>query len=219
MNDATRKAACLALMLAVAGLAPAQTILIVTSETLDGQSAPRPYRSQEGFMSAMFDLGYISFDTGPYVPQVGWDSGVYDEPLAIATAGLADYLVLARIDSRLRTPVFDPGVPAPLPDIHSEVSFRLLAIPGDSLLGQGQFSLNSLPPREERPDAAEGPGGAQGPDGTAASAQAEQSSGPGSTTGPVSARVWRVYELWLLRVGEALARQCLPLLRESGASP
>ena len=198
MTCSRRRAACAAVLLAVAGLAPAQTILIVTRESLDGQVAARPPRSQEGFMSAMFDFGYVSFDTGPYEPQVDWEGRCYDEPLSIAAEGLADCVVVARIDSRLLLPAGAPVADPPMPEFVSEVSFLLLEVPGGRSLGGGELSLRS--PALVKPKSAD-----------------PTSAGLGSAGG--AAAEPRSYEQALLRVGEALAAECLPLLAAQRSRP
>lgn len=142
MEKAFRTAACLALLLTVAGAASAQTVLIVTLETRDGELVSRPYASQEGFMSAMFDFGYISFDTGPYEPAVDWENEQYRELLDIAADGLADFVAVARIDSRVEgAPRASDESGWPL-QVSSRVRFELLEVSGRSL-GKGQFAIGS----------------------------------------------------------------------------
>jgi len=77
----------------------AQTFMIVATEIRDGEEPGRPFPSQEGMIEGMFDLGFVSFDTGPYAPAVDWGSMDFGEPRAIARQGLAQYLLVAEVRS------------------------------------------------------------------------------------------------------------------------
>ena len=189
MKHATRRCACLASLLAASWAAQAQTFLVVTRERLEGEAALPPLFSQEGFMAAMFDLGYVSFDTGPYEPQVDWEGGDYREPVEIAVAGLADYVVAARIDTRLKgASATAAGGPRPR-ELESTVRFELLEVADGARRGGGEFSLSTAP--------------ADQPEDETAAAEGRQ---------PVGSRPPIGYRQALFRVGEALARECLRLL-------
>ena len=77
----------------------AQTFMIVATEIRDGAQLSRPFASQEGMIEGMFDLGFVSFDTGLYAPAVDWESVAFSEPLTIARQGLAQYLLAAEVRS------------------------------------------------------------------------------------------------------------------------
>jgi hypothetical protein len=77
----------------------AQTFMIVATEIRDGEELSRPFPSQEGMIEGMFDLGFVSFDTGLYAPVVDWESLDFSEPLFIARQGLAQYLLTAEVRS------------------------------------------------------------------------------------------------------------------------
>ena len=80
------------------------TFMIVAREIRDGEELPRPFASQEGMIEGMFDLGYVSFDTGLYAPAVDWETLDLQEPLEIARRGLAQYLLAAEVHA-----ITEPG--------------------------------------------------------------------------------------------------------------
>jgi hypothetical protein len=77
----------------------AQTFMVVATEIRNGEQLSRPFASQEGMIEGLFDLGFVSFDTGPYAPAVDWGAMDFREPLAIARQGLARYLLAAEVRS------------------------------------------------------------------------------------------------------------------------
>ena len=77
----------------------AQTFMIVAVEIRDGEQLNRPFPSQEGMIEGMFDLGFVSFDTGLYAPELDWGAMDFQEPLDIARQGLAQYLLVAEVRS------------------------------------------------------------------------------------------------------------------------
>lgn len=193
MKHATRRCACLAILLAASWAAQAQTFLVLTRERLEGEAAPPPLFSQEGFMAAMFDLGYVSFDMGPYEPEVDWEGGDYREAMEIAAAGLADYVAVARVDTRLQG-ASDTAAGGPRPrELESTVRFELLEVAGGVRRGGGEFSVSTAP--------------ADQPDEMAAAGEAPR---PAGSRPPIG------YRQTLFRVGEALARECLRLLGLAG---
>ena len=77
----------------------AQTFMILATEIRDGEELSRPFASQEGMIEGMFDLGFVSFDTGLYAPEVDWGAMDFQEALDIARQGLARYLLAAEVRS------------------------------------------------------------------------------------------------------------------------
>ncbi len=124
-----------------------ETFLVITEEIRDGEDQSRPYSSQEGIISAMFDRGYISFDTGMYSPALDWHTEDFQESLAIARQGLADFLVAAQVHSL--TEVIggseDSAASAadPVLGIQTTVHYYLFTVDSAELLGQGEITLDN----------------------------------------------------------------------------
>lgn len=127
-----------------------ETFLVVVRETRNGEIQSFPFPSQEGLMSGLFDLGYISFDTGHYLPTVDWEVMDFEEPLEIARLGLAEYLIAAQIGSQteiLTPPAGETGdsadPPEALLDIETSVRFYLLDVRSASLIDRGDLLLDN----------------------------------------------------------------------------
>jgi hypothetical protein len=130
-----------------------QTFMIVATEMRDGEELSRPFASQEGMIEGMFDLGFVSFDTGLYAPAVDWGAMDFREPLAIARQGLAQYLLAAEVRS-----ISEPRDPKTLPPdtgespaqgllkIETSVRFYLFDVRNADPLGKGEIFLNNESP-------------------------------------------------------------------------
>jgi hypothetical protein len=94
-----KKAVLLFLLILVSISCRGETFFVLVSEIRDGKELGRPSASQEGVIEAMFDLGFISFDSGPYRPAVNWTTMDFREPLAIARQGLAQFILAAEVRS------------------------------------------------------------------------------------------------------------------------
>jgi hypothetical protein len=104
-------------------------------------------------IEGMFDLGFVSFDTGPYAPAVDWEAMDFQEPLAIARQGLAQYLLAAEVQS-----VTEPRDPKSLPPdtgespvqgllkIETSGRYYLFDVRNAVPLGRGEFSINNDSP-------------------------------------------------------------------------
>ena len=78
----------------------AETYMLLVEERRDGQAKTAPLPSLEGLMAGMFELGQVTFDTGPYHPEADWARQRFTEPLAIAREGGAHYLSTVWIECR-----------------------------------------------------------------------------------------------------------------------
>ena len=132
------------------------TFMILAREIRDGEELPRPFASQEGMIEGMFDLGYVSFDTGLYAPAVDWETLDLQEPLDIARRGLARYLLAAEVRS-----ITEPGnrsapesgayresgesreIQEPVLKIRVAVRFHVFDVRSSLCLGEGEFVMNN----------------------------------------------------------------------------
>jgi hypothetical protein len=134
-----------------------QTFMIVATEIRDGEELQRPFASQEGMIEQMFDSGFVSFDTGLYEPAVDWRAGEFEEPLAIARQGLAQYLLAAEVVSET-----EPRFPAdkqsgtqesgrePVLKIITKVQFYLLDVRSQTLIGRGELVADNESPEKQQ---------------------------------------------------------------------
>jgi len=134
-----------------------QTFLIVAKETRDGEELSRPFAGQEGMIAAMFDLGFVSFDTGLYAPSVDWEAKEFQEPLDIARQGLAQYILAAEIRSTTekRDPGLEPGSasatgPGPELKIDTSVHYYLLGVEAGGILAEAEMVLDNRSPEKRR---------------------------------------------------------------------
>jgi hypothetical protein len=131
----------------------AQTFMIVASEVRNGEALTRPFASQEGMIEGMFDLGFVSFDTGPYAPAVDWGTLDFAEPLVIARQGLARYLLAAEVRS-----ITEPRDPKTLPPdtgespaqgllkIETSVEYHLFDVRSKTSMGRGEAFFDNDSP-------------------------------------------------------------------------
>jgi hypothetical protein len=143
---------CLAVLaLLWAGSAvPAQgdTFMVVVEEFRNGEAVEIPLPSQEGLMSAMFDLGHVTFETGEYHPEMDWDRLDFAEPLSLAREGLGRYLAAVRVFAeerpRTREGVFGADRnPVEGVEITVEASYLLFDARSSRLLGRGTLASSS----------------------------------------------------------------------------
>jgi hypothetical protein len=137
----SKKLLCAACLLAL-GLVRSlhgETFLVLVQELRNGEAAPRPFASQEGLMSAMFDLGHITFETGPYEPAADWEAGSFPEPLTLAREGGASYLAALRVDTQVAPRGQGEGV-----EIRGRAVFMLFDVASSRLLGQGEMEVSSV---------------------------------------------------------------------------
>ena len=132
-----------------------QTFMIVATEVRDGAQLSRPFASQEGMIEGMFDLGFVSFDTGLYAPAVDWVVLDFREPLDIAREGLARYLLAAEV--RSITEPRDPAAPrrdageSPVQrslKIETSVRYYLFDVGNTTPLGKGEIFFNNESPEK-----------------------------------------------------------------------
>ena len=108
-------------LLAGAPRLPAQSLLVVVRETLNGTPLSAPYSSREGLAATLFDAGLIIFDlTGP-APSAGL--------LATAAGAGADYLLEVTVDYS------STGTSQPRVDGHA--AFTLRTVPGGAVVLRG----------------------------------------------------------------------------------
>jgi hypothetical protein len=131
----------------------AQTFMIVAAEIRDGEQLSRPFPSQEGMIEGMFDLGFVSFDTGLYAPAVDWGAMDFQEPLDIARQGLARYLLAAEVrsttEARDLSTVKSYTGESPvqgLEKIKTSVRYYLFDVRSMSAIGRGEVSFDNESP-------------------------------------------------------------------------
>lgn len=127
-----------------------QTFFVVVEETRDGEQLQRPSPSQEGILSGLYDLGYVSFDSGHYRPAVDWERQDFREPLAIAASGLARYVIGAEVKSQTQARTVaagnaksEEGKSAPALAIATSVRYYLLDADSGVLIGRGAFQRDN----------------------------------------------------------------------------
>ncbi len=113
----------LPLMLTTAPALPAQSLLLLVSETADGTPLAAPFPSREGLAAAFFDDGLIIFDLPGGAPARD------DALLATAVQAGADYLL------ELTVAYSDSGKPGPL--VNAQAAFRLRSTPGGIVVYRG----------------------------------------------------------------------------------
>ena len=141
-----RTALLLAGLLLAGASSPAETFMLLVQTSLDGQESPAPQAELEGLMSAMFDLGHVTFDSGPYRPEADWDRLRFPEPLEIAREGGAHYLATVRLLAA-SLPA-DAGEP---PAFAVEARCHLWDARGGLLLGEGGLALDNRGREAELP--------------------------------------------------------------------
>ncbi|MBN1836426.1 MAG: hypothetical protein JW820_11290 [Spirochaetales bacterium] len=148
---------CLAaLALMGAGLAApvhGETLLVLVEEYRNGEALEVPLASQEGLMSAMFDLGHVTFETGQYRPSMDWDTLEFAEPLRLAREGRGAYLAAVRVFAELqpaeREALFGAGaVPAEGIRVSVQAQYLLFDAETSRLTARGELTGSSS--QEER---------------------------------------------------------------------
>ena len=125
------------------------TFLIVTEEFRNGDYIEAPTPSQEGVMSAMFDLGHITFETGMYRPEMEWDRLAFAEPMLIARQGGARFLAAVRVFAEVAPRRDGPDQSADAPpfggrEITSRAEYLLFDAETSLLLGRGELTASNL---------------------------------------------------------------------------
>jgi hypothetical protein len=145
-----KKAILLCLLIIVSASCRGETFFIVVSEIRDGEELKRPSPSQEGIIEAMFDLGFVSFDSGHYRPAADWTTMDFREPLAIARQGLAQFILAAEVRSVTRQR--EPGAAQqdsgrrdsdPPLAIDTSVRYCLFEVSGAALLAEEEMELDN----------------------------------------------------------------------------
>jgi hypothetical protein len=127
-----------------------ETFLVVVEEFRGGEALEPPLASQEGLMSAMFDLGHITFETGMYRPEMSWNGLQFSEPMRLAREGSARYLAVVRVFAEIYPLVErseDPGGNAPTGEgleIESQAEYLLFDAESSRLLGRGEVTASSV---------------------------------------------------------------------------
>lgn len=131
----------------------AQTFMIVATEIRDGEQLSLPFASQEGMIEGMFDSGFVSFDTGLYVPAVDWGAMDFQEPLTIARQGLARYLLAAEVRSitepRDLNSVKSYTGESPVQGLlkfETSVRYYLFDLRGSAPIGEGEVTFDNESP-------------------------------------------------------------------------
>jgi hypothetical protein len=133
-------------LLLAASAAPAETFMLLVEQSLDGEEGPAPQAGLQGLMSAMFEAGQVTFDSGPYRPQADWERLQFGESLEFAREGGAHFLATIRLQAR-SLPA-EAGQPAPFA---VRVQFQLWIPRGGSQLGAGELELDNLGREAELP--------------------------------------------------------------------
>jgi hypothetical protein len=141
-----RTAVLLLGLLLAAPAAPAETYMLLVEQSLDGEEGPAPEAGLQGLMSAMFDRGHVTFDSGPYRPEADWEGLQFREPLEIAREGGAHYLATVRLAARSLPAA--AGEPAPFA---LRGQFHLWDPRSGRLLGGGELELDNRGREAELP--------------------------------------------------------------------
>jgi hypothetical protein len=143
-----KKAVLLFLLILVSISCRGETFFVLVSEIRDGKELGRPSASQEGVIEAMFDLGFVSFDSGPYRPAVNWTTMDFREPLAIARQGLAQFILAAEVRSVTERRV--PAAPQqaergsdPQLAIGTSVRYRLFEVSSAAVLAEEEMEMDN----------------------------------------------------------------------------
>ena len=133
--------------------ARSETFMLLVEELRDGSAAGRPLASEEGIMARMFELGQVTFDSGPYTPQADWNRLEFQEPLELAREGRAHYLAAIRIHSQTLGSVSAAEGPAQrsFAQIRAQARYYLWSAPSGKLLWSGESALDNLGRERELP--------------------------------------------------------------------
>jgi hypothetical protein len=143
----------LALLALGAAQARAETFMLLVEELRDGNAAAQPLASEEGLMARMFELGHVTFDSGPYVPTVDWASLEFQEPLSLAREGRAHYLAAIRVQAQTlgSVPAADGPPGRTLDQLQAQAQYYLWNAQSDTLLSQGECALDNRGREQELP--------------------------------------------------------------------
>jgi hypothetical protein len=143
----------IALLALGAAQAGAETFMLLVEELHDGSAAAQPLASTEGLMARMFELGHVTFDSGPYVPEVDWGRLEFQEPLSLAREGRAHYLAAIRVKAQTLGSVPDPEGPSGrmLAQLQARALYYLWNAQDGTLLAQGEYTLDNRGREQELP--------------------------------------------------------------------
>ncbi len=149
-----RAALILSALLALgAARAGSETFMLLVEEVHDGNRAVQPLASTEGLMARMFELGHVTFDSGPYVLHPDWGKLEFAEPLNLAREGRAHYLAAIRIQAQTVGSVPAPDGPPgrTLAQLQAMARYYLWNAQDDTLLGEGEYSMDNRGREQELP--------------------------------------------------------------------
>ena len=128
----------------------AETYMLLVEEHRDGQARAAPLPSLEGLMAGMFELGHVTFDTGPYHPEADWARQRFTEPLSIAREGGAHYLGTVWVESR-SLPAEDAAQGTAPSAFQATAACSLWRAGTGLLLGRGELVLDNRGRERELP--------------------------------------------------------------------
>jgi hypothetical protein len=133
--------------------ARAETFMLLVEELHDGSAAGRPLASEEGVMSRMFELGQVTFDSGPYAPEADWARLQFREPLDLAREGRAHYLAAIRVQAQTlgSVPATDGPTGRTFTQLRAQAQYFLWNARSGTLLQRGESALDNLGREQELP--------------------------------------------------------------------
>ncbi len=133
--------------------AQAETFMLLVEELFDGSAEGQPLASEEGLMARMFELGQVTFDSGPYRPEVDWGRLEFAEPLSQAREGRAHYLAAIRVQAQTlgSVPAADGPPGRMLAQLRAQARYYLWNAQDDILLGQGEYAMDNRGREQELP--------------------------------------------------------------------
>jgi hypothetical protein len=142
-----------ALLALGAAQAQAETFMLVVEELCDGSAAGQPLASEEGLMARMFELGHVTFDSGPYRPEMDWGRLEFGEPLSLAREGRAHYLAAIRVQAQTlgSVPAADGPPGRTLAQLQAQARYYLWNAQNDTLLAEGEYTLDNRGREQELP--------------------------------------------------------------------
>ena len=133
--------------------ARAETFMLLVEELHDGSAAGQPLASEEGVMARMFEMGHVTFDSGPIVLQADWAQLQFGEPLELAREGLAHYLAAIRVHAQTlgSVPATDGPPGRTFAQVRALAQYYLWNAQSGTLLQRGESSLDNLGREQELP--------------------------------------------------------------------
>jgi hypothetical protein len=133
--------------------ARAETFMLLVEELHDGIAAGQPLASEEGLMARMFELGQVTFDSGPYAPEADWAQLQFREPLELAREGLAHYLAAVRVQAQTlgSVPAADGPPGLTFAQVRAQAQYYLYDAGSGDLLEGGESTLDNLGREQELP--------------------------------------------------------------------